>query len=70
MSNDFTIIMAIAIVEALVIGWLVSDKLGLIKNLKIDNNPNDNRGDTDNTKEPRGSRDKDSNNQNSHSPAD
>lgn len=49
-----TVIMFIAVVEAMLIGLLVSDKLGLIKDTKVDNNPNDNKRDADSTKSPSG----------------
>ena len=52
MNLDITIIMAIAIVEAMAIGVLLSDKLGLINKTEIKKNPSNNKDNTNNTKSP------------------
>jgi hypothetical protein len=52
MTTDITILMLIAIAEAVAIGWLLADKLGLIKKTKIDDNPKNNKWDTDSTEYP------------------
>jgi len=44
MSNDLMIVGFIAIIEAVIIGLLLSDKLGLIKSKKIHDNSNDDKG--------------------------
>ena len=52
MSIDFTVIMAIAILEAMVIGVLLCDRLGLINKTKVNENPNDNQDNANKSKNP------------------
>ena len=52
MSSDITILMAIAVIQAIVIGILLSDKLGLINKTEIKDNPSYNKHDAYNPKDP------------------
>lgn len=74
MNTDMTIIMFIATIEAVIIGLLVSDKLGLIKDTKVDDNPKDYKRNTGSTKCPswqmkQSRRNKHSQNKNDHTTA-
>ena len=72
MTTEVLVLGFIAITEAVALGWLISDKFGLIKDTKINDNPDKDKGDTDSPKVPSGEvkqseGDKNSYNENDHS---